>query len=90
MVALQRRAGAQAVRKVDLEASQGQSGQAGGKPRRNPMEDLKREIMIMKKMKHTNIVMLSEVRSRRSRPQGVSAPGSSAGCQPGAREQPGC
>jgi len=50
-----------AVRKVDLEASQGQSGQQGGKPRRNPMEDLKREIMIMKKMKHNNIVMLSEV-----------------------------
>lgn len=52
----------QAVRKVDLEASQSQAAQQGAKPRRNPMEDLKREIMIMKKMKHTNIVMLSEVR----------------------------
>jgi len=47
-----------AVRKVDLENSQSQ--QAGAK-RRNPMEDLKREIMIMKKMKHVNIVTLTEV-----------------------------
>lgn len=51
------------MRKVDLEASQAsQQNQPGAKPKRNPMEDLKREIMIMKKMKHTNIVMLSEVR----------------------------
>lgn len=48
----------QAVRKVDLESSQQQ--QQGAK-KRNPMEDLKREIMIMKKMKHNNIVNLSEV-----------------------------
>ncbi|GIL72516.1 hypothetical protein Vretimale_4302 [Volvox reticuliferus] len=47
-----------AVRKVDLESSQPQ--QQGAK-KRNPMEDLKREIMIMKKMKHNNIVTLSEV-----------------------------
>ncbi|PNW77250.1 hypothetical protein CHLRE_10g428650v5 [Chlamydomonas reinhardtii] len=47
-----------AVRKVDLESSQ--PPQQGAK-KRNPMEDLKREIMIMKKMKHTNIVTLSEV-----------------------------
>ena len=49
----------QAVRKVDLENSQPQ--QQPGAKRRNPMDDLKREIMIMKKMKHTNIVTLSEV-----------------------------
>lgn len=48
----------QAVRKVDLESSQ--QPQQGTK-KRNPMEDLKREIMIMKKMKHNNIVTLSEV-----------------------------
>ncbi len=48
----------QAVRKVDLESSQ--QPQQGAK-KRNPMEDLKREIMIMKKMKHNNIVTLSEV-----------------------------
>ncbi|KXZ56467.1 hypothetical protein GPECTOR_1g418 [Gonium pectorale] len=47
-----------AVRKVDLESSQ--PPQQGAK-KRNPMEDLKREIMIMKKMKHNNIVTLSEV-----------------------------
>lgn len=47
-----------AVRKVDLESSQ--QPQQGTK-KRNPMEDLKREIMIMKKMKHNNIVTLSEV-----------------------------
>ena len=43
---------------MDLESSQ--PPQQGAK-KRNPMEDLKREIMIMKKMKHTNIVTLSEV-----------------------------
>ncbi|GLC35996.1 hypothetical protein PLESTB_000527500 [Pleodorina starrii] len=48
-----------AVRKVDLESSQPQQQQ--GAKKRNPMEDLKREIMIMKKMKHNNIVTLSEV-----------------------------
>lgn len=58
---------------MDLEASQAQQVQPGAKPRRNPMEDLKREIMIMKKMKHSNIVMLSEVRGRSSR--GVELPG---------------
>lgn len=47
-----------AVRKVDLEVSQPQQNAA---KKRNPMEDLKREIMIMKKMRHTNIVTLSEV-----------------------------
>jgi len=57
----------QAVRKLDIEANhqkQQQQRQQGGqaqKPKRNPMEDLKREIMIMKKMKHPNIVMLKEV-----------------------------
>ena len=49
----------QAVRKVDLENSQPE--QQPGAKRRNPMDDLKREIMIMKKMKHTNIVTLNEV-----------------------------
>lgn len=43
---------------MDLESSQPQQQ---GPRRRNPMEDLKREIMIMKKMKHNNIVTLSEV-----------------------------
>ncbi|GFH31081.1 uncharacterized protein HaLaN_30049, partial [Haematococcus lacustris] len=53
----------QAVRKVDLEASQQQQGPPapGAKPRRNPMDDLRREIQIMRQMKHNNIVMLSEV-----------------------------
>ncbi|KAJ9508791.1 hypothetical protein QJQ45_028102, partial [Haematococcus lacustris] len=52
-----------AVRKVDLEASQQQQGPPapGAKPRRNPMDDLRREIQIMRQMKHNNIVMLSEV-----------------------------
>ncbi|GMH35908.1 hypothetical protein BSKO_03776 [Bryopsis sp. KO-2023] len=44
-----------AVRKSDLQSSRNQAN------KRNPMEDLKREIMIMKKMKHPNIVTLSEV-----------------------------
>ena len=44
---------------MDLENSQPE--QKPGAKRRNPMDDLKREIMIMKKMKHTNIVTLSEV-----------------------------
>lgn len=46
---------AQAVRKSDLQTSRNQA------QKRNPMEDLKREIMIMKKMKHLNIVTLTEV-----------------------------
>eukprot|EP00798_Chlamydomonas_sp_ICE-L_P015358 gene15358-21443_t len=41
------------VRKVDLESAQ--SAQANAK-KRNPMDDLKREIMIMRKMKHNHIV----------------------------------
>lgn len=45
----------QAVRKSDLQTSRNQAN------KRNPMEDLKREIMIMKKMKHPNIVTLTEV-----------------------------
>jgi hypothetical protein len=53
------RVAAQAVRKVDLESKQSQAQTA---KKRNPMEDLKREIMIMQKMKHLNIVTLSEVR----------------------------
>jgi len=44
-----------AVRKADLQTSRNQAN------KRNPMDDLKREIMIMKKMKHLNIVTLSEV-----------------------------
>lgn len=44
-----------AVRKADLQSSRSQAN------KRNPMDDLKREIMIMKKMKHSNIVTLSEV-----------------------------
>ncbi|CAD7704676.1 unnamed protein product [Ostreobium quekettii] len=44
-----------AVRKSDLQTSRNQA------QKRNPMEDLKREIMIMKKMKHPNIVTLTEV-----------------------------
>lgn len=54
----------QAVRKVDIEAGhqqQQQARQGGQKPKRNPMEDLKREILIMKHMKHPNIVLLKEV-----------------------------
>ncbi|MEW5317105.1 MAG: hypothetical protein WDW38_008433 [Sanguina aurantia] len=57
-----------AVRKVDLDVSQQQhhtpshaSGSAPVKARRNPMDDLKREIMIMKKMAHENVVSLHEV-----------------------------
>lgn len=48
------------MRKVDLESAIGPNGTAAPK-KRNPLEDLKREIMIMKKMKHPNIVTLSEV-----------------------------
>ncbi|MEW5301799.1 MAG: hypothetical protein WDW36_004637 [Sanguina aurantia] len=57
-----------AVRKVDLDVSQQQhhtashaSGSAPVKAKRNPMDDLKREIMIMKKMAHENVVSLHEV-----------------------------
>jgi hypothetical protein len=39
-----------------------QQQQPPPKPRRNPMDDLKREILIMKRMKHPNVVALSEVR----------------------------
>lgn len=51
-----------AVRKVDLDSSQqaAQQGQGGGH-KRNPMDDLLREITVMKRMKHANIVTLSEV-----------------------------
>jgi [calcium/calmodulin-dependent protein kinase] kinase len=51
----------QAVRKVEMDAQQVQVQAAQGIKKRNPMDDLKREIMIMKKMKHNNIVTLSEV-----------------------------
>eukprot|EP00210_Caulerpa_lentillifera_P004735 g4519.t1 len=43
------------VRKSDLQSSRTQGN------KRNLMDDLKREILIMKKMKHSNIVTLSEV-----------------------------
>lgn len=43
------------VRKADLQSSRTRDH------RRNLMDDLKREILIMKKMKHSNIVTLSEV-----------------------------
>lgn len=43
------------MRKSDLQSSRSQAN------KKNPMDDLRREIMIMKKMKHANIVTLSEV-----------------------------
>ncbi len=57
--------GAQAVRKVDVDATAaaaaaGAQGGAAPKPKRNPMEDLKREILIMSHMRHNNIVALNE------------------------------
>ncbi len=44
---------------MDLEVATGGSAPPGAR-KRNPMEDLKREIMIMRQMHHPNIVTLSE------------------------------
>ena len=55
---------AQAVRKVDLD--QQQQAAAAGTKRRNPMDDLKKEIKIMRCMHHPNIVSLNEVIGRQA------------------------
>ncbi len=52
----------QIVKKVALEAAR--VGRSGHK--RNPLEDLRREIGIMRKMRHPNIVALREVNRRAS------------------------
>ncbi len=50
----------QIVKKVELEAQRAKTpGEAkGGRKRRNPVEDLKREVAIMRTLRHKNIVSL--------------------------------
>lgn len=45
------------VKKGELEAGR----KAGYKRKRNPIEDLRREVAIMRKLRHKNIVVLQEV-----------------------------
>ena len=55
-------AGLQIVKKVELEAQRAAGGrQGGGRRKRNPIEDLKREVAIMRKLRHKNITALQEV-----------------------------
>lgn len=51
------------VKKVELEAqrAKGPNEAKGGRRRRNPVEDLKREVAIMRTLRHKNIVSLQEV-----------------------------
>lgn len=51
------------VKKVELEAqrAKGTSEAKNGRRRRNPVEDLKREVAIMRTLRHKNIVSLQEV-----------------------------
>lgn len=51
------------VKKVELEAQRSKTPQEarGGRRRRNPVEDLKREVAIMRTLRHKNIVSLQEV-----------------------------
>lgn len=50
----------QIVKKVELEAqrAKGPNEAKGGRRRRNPVEDLKREVAIMRTLRHKNIVSL--------------------------------
>ena len=50
----------QIVKKVELEAQRGKgpADRAGNRRRRNPVEDLKREVAIMRTLRHKNIVSL--------------------------------
>ena len=50
----------QIVKKVELEAQRSKTPQEarGGRRRRNPVEDLKREVAIMRTLRHKNIVSL--------------------------------
>ena len=50
----------QIVKKVELEAqrAKGPNEAKGGRRRRNPVEDLKREVSIMRTLRHKNIVSL--------------------------------
>lgn len=50
----------QIVKKVELEAqrAKGPTEAKGGRRRRNPVEDLKREVAIMRTLRHKNIVSL--------------------------------
>ena len=52
----------QIVKKGELEAQRGgrQAG-AGQRKKRNPIEDLKREVAIMRTLRHKNITALQEV-----------------------------
>lgn len=57
----------QIVKKVELEAQRAAGGRAGaGRRKRNPIEDLKREVAIMRKLRHKNITALQEVQPRPS------------------------
>ncbi|KAK9800910.1 hypothetical protein WJX73_010144 [Symbiochloris irregularis] len=49
------------VKKVELEAARAAGGRQGGRRKRNPIEDLKREVAIMRKLRHKNITALQEV-----------------------------
>ena len=48
------------MKKVELEAQRSKTPQEarGGRRRRNPVEDLKREVAIMRTLRHKNIVSL--------------------------------
>lgn len=49
----------QIVKKVELEAQRGKGpADRGARRRRNPVEDLKREVAIMRTLRHKNIVSL--------------------------------
>lgn len=49
------------MKKVELEAARAAGGRQGGRRKRNPIEDLKREVAIMRKLRHKNITALQEV-----------------------------
>ena len=53
----------QIVKKVELEAqrAKGPNEAKGGRRRRNPVEDLKREVAIMRTLRHKNIVSLQVI-----------------------------
>lgn len=54
--------GLQIVKKVELEAQRAAGGRGGNRRKRNPIEDLKREVAIMRKLRHKNITALQEAR----------------------------
>ena len=49
------------MKKGELEAQRGGRQAAGARKKRNPIEDLKREVAIMRTLRHKNITALQEV-----------------------------